>query len=317
MLCRPHADLQSMNSVNVWASQVIEFGQNPKAGSFVLEHTMLQPQHIAGTAGGDQTFKGQPIICVTGYTGARREILQGLVATSGCEYTGSLSPRNTHLISASPTSLKTLAALKADEYDVHVVNHLWLMDSILSGKWQPGAKYNACGQTMMDAKEKWTLLDRGSLKHCIALTDCEEQTLYANPALVTTCDASRHHFDMHWRPEVQYEEANLTACSTGPCTSLKLNNHFKMRMHFKTNTTSDFEGVCRMDTASYTPSANAKCMRKKAMDLNGTPRMWAARGKDPTLLNSQNKTYRPLLGTCPHQTHTYSLGYRHQLLHVI
>jgi hypothetical protein len=122
---------------------------------------------------------------------------------------------------------------------------------------------------------------------------------------------------MQWRPEVQYEAANDMQCSTGPCTSLKLEAALARGMNLQTNTASDFEGVTRMDTASHAPKPKTTWLGKKAMLLTGTPIMWQAWGKEPTLLNANNKAKRTRIGTCPHQTHTCSLGCRHNLLHII
>ncbi|KAL9076002.1 MAG: hypothetical protein Q9157_003829 [Trypethelium eluteriae] len=65
-------------------------------------------------------------ISISNYTGDARTYLQDLVAASGARFTGNLSQNNTHLITAHTLSDKCDAAR---EWNVNVVNHLWLEES--------------------------------------------------------------------------------------------------------------------------------------------------------------------------------------------
>ena len=69
------------------------------------------------------------VIAITGYTGMRRSVLKLLIAKSGAQCTDSISESNTHLICENHKSEK---AMFAKERKVEMVNHLWLMDSILA-----------------------------------------------------------------------------------------------------------------------------------------------------------------------------------------
>ena len=71
---------------------------------------------------GMEGFKGLRIT-ISNYTGDARTYLQKLIEASGAEYTRSLDEKNTHLITAHASSTKYEAA---KEWNVNVVNHLWL-----------------------------------------------------------------------------------------------------------------------------------------------------------------------------------------------
>ena len=74
---------------------------------------------------GMDCFKGLRI-SISNYTGDARSYLQRLVEASGAEFTRAMSQRNTHLITAHTFSEKCEAAR---EWNVNVVNHLWLEES--------------------------------------------------------------------------------------------------------------------------------------------------------------------------------------------
>ncbi|EEH41544.2 BRCT domain-containing protein [Paracoccidioides lutzii Pb01] len=75
-------------------------------------------------------FKGFKI-SLSNYAGEARIYLENLIAASGAECTKTLKQDNTHLITAHGTSEKCTAAR---EWNIHVVNHLWLEGSY--AKWQ-------------------------------------------------------------------------------------------------------------------------------------------------------------------------------------
>ena len=79
------------------------------------------------------------IISTTGYTGMQKGIFQERIEKMGGVYTGRLTKDNTHLLCNSPTSEKSLAAARLK---VQVVNHMWLIDSVLTSEWQSCDKYS-------------------------------------------------------------------------------------------------------------------------------------------------------------------------------
>ncbi|PGH32671.1 hypothetical protein GX50_04518 [[Emmonsia] crescens] len=76
---------------------------------------------------GFKSFK----ISLSNYAGEARIYLENLIAATGAECTKTLKQDNTHLITAHGTSEKCTAA---KEWNIHVVNHLWLEESY--AKWQ-------------------------------------------------------------------------------------------------------------------------------------------------------------------------------------
>jgi hypothetical protein len=73
-------------------------------------------------------------ISISSYTGEARVYLENLVKASGAEFTKTFKQDNTHLITAHKQSEKCEAA---EEWGVHVVNHLWLEESYARCKEQP------------------------------------------------------------------------------------------------------------------------------------------------------------------------------------
>ncbi|OJD11404.1 hypothetical protein AJ78_07826 [Emergomyces pasteurianus Ep9510] len=74
-------------------------------------------------------FKGFKI-SLSNYAGEARIYLENLIAATGAECTKTLKQDNTHLITAHGTSEKCSAA---KEWNIHIVNHLWLEESY--AKW--------------------------------------------------------------------------------------------------------------------------------------------------------------------------------------
>ena len=132
----------------VWPSNVLEW----KGWDF-LPH----PQHGIPHVEGVNTF----VITLTGYTGLHRDILKKLIEKSGAQCTPALTRANTHLLCNTPTSKKAVAA---NNWGVKVVNHLWIMDSILTWTWQPCDNYSRSGQDILAEGGTWTLLDQATLK---------------------------------------------------------------------------------------------------------------------------------------------------------
>ena len=70
-------------------------------------------------------------ICLSNYNGDARVYLENLAKAIGSEFTKTMTQENTHLITAHTVSEKCKAAR---EWNVNVVNHLWLEESY--AKWQ-------------------------------------------------------------------------------------------------------------------------------------------------------------------------------------
>ena len=91
---------------------------------------LFQPGLLAGIPFGDNT---RAVITLTGYTRYQRDALKALIIMAGAEFTPVLTKDNTHLLCMEPTTKKAIAA---QQWDVTVVNHLWIMDSVLCRAWQ-------------------------------------------------------------------------------------------------------------------------------------------------------------------------------------
>ncbi|KAF2189689.1 hypothetical protein K469DRAFT_658761 [Zopfia rhizophila CBS 207.26] len=90
-----------------------------------MMHYPRPPDGISGF----QSYK----ISISSYTGEARVYLENLVKACGAEFTKTFKQDNTHLITAHTQSEKCEAA---KEWNVHVVNHLWLEESYAKCKQQ-------------------------------------------------------------------------------------------------------------------------------------------------------------------------------------
>ncbi len=73
------------------------------------------------------------VICVTNYTGRAREDIRKMITALGATYTAQLSANNTHLIAAVPSGPKYMRAM---EWNISIVNHLWIEESFVQWKMQ-------------------------------------------------------------------------------------------------------------------------------------------------------------------------------------
>lgn len=73
-------------------------------------------------------------ISISVYTGEARIYLENLAIAAGASFTKALKEDNTHLITAHMESEKCRAA---PEWNINVVNHLWLEESYAAGAMQP------------------------------------------------------------------------------------------------------------------------------------------------------------------------------------
>ena len=86
--------------------------------------------HYPIARGGLPGFK-QYRISLSNYNGEARAYLENLAKAAGCDFTKTMKMDNTHLITAHTHSEKCDAAR---EWDIHMINHLWLEESY--AKWQ-------------------------------------------------------------------------------------------------------------------------------------------------------------------------------------
>ncbi|EFW23239.1 hypothetical protein D8B26_006740 [Coccidioides posadasii str. Silveira] len=100
----------------------------------ITRNTWISPLrrllHYPVSRSGIPGFNGLKI-SLSNYSGEARIYLENLIVAAGAECTKSLRQDNTHLITAHGNSEKCTAAR---EWNLHVVNHLWLEDSY--AKWQ-------------------------------------------------------------------------------------------------------------------------------------------------------------------------------------
>lgn len=66
------------------------------------------------------------MITLSNYGGDSRTYLENLVRAAGAQFTKSMKPENTHLITARKTSDKCAAA---EEWNIEMINHLWIEES--------------------------------------------------------------------------------------------------------------------------------------------------------------------------------------------
>ena len=86
---------------------------------------MRQLLHYPIPAGGIPGFN-QFRISVSNYNGEARIYLENLAGAAGAQFTKTMKDDNTHLITAHPNSEKCTAA---KEWNINIVNHLWLEES--------------------------------------------------------------------------------------------------------------------------------------------------------------------------------------------
>jgi len=86
---------------------------------------MRKMLHYPVPRNGIPGFQGM-LISVSNYVGDARLYLENLVKACGAEFTKTMKQDNTHLITAHTASEKCDAAR---EWNIHVLNHLWLEES--------------------------------------------------------------------------------------------------------------------------------------------------------------------------------------------
>jgi len=92
--------------------------------------------HYPYLRGGIEGFANSKIT-ISNYTGEARVFLDSLVQAAGGEFTKTMTQENKYLITAHMTGDKCEAA---QEWNIEIVNHLWLEESYAKGKMLPLAK---------------------------------------------------------------------------------------------------------------------------------------------------------------------------------
>ncbi len=115
-------------------------------------------------------------ISLSNYGGEARLYLENLVVAAGGEYTKTLRQDNTHLITARPHSEKCEAA---KEWNIHMVNHLWLEESY--ARWEEQSLTNPRythfpSRTNLGEVAGQTQLDKGAMESVFFPPDEEDTT---------------------------------------------------------------------------------------------------------------------------------------------
>ena len=108
------------------------------------------------------------VICVSGYTGVWRTSLKELIKRTSAQQVNSLTKKCTHLISFAGNTQKHI---KAVEWGVKVVNHLWLHDSITMWSWQPEEAYSMCGKEAIDTGWLTLLQDEDAIQNGVVVDE--------------------------------------------------------------------------------------------------------------------------------------------------
>ena len=145
-----------LSSLDTWLSGVKEWTHNPSLAPLIYLPDLPYPTSGIPAAEGPFLLKGQLVISISGYDAIRGEVLKTLIQRSGAQCTDELSGANTHLVCANPNTAKAEFAFA---HSIEMVNHLWLMDSILTWTWQDCATYSRSGRSILLARNIWTLLD--------------------------------------------------------------------------------------------------------------------------------------------------------------
>ncbi|KAF2667417.1 hypothetical protein BT63DRAFT_480391 [Microthyrium microscopicum] len=131
-------------------------------------------------------------ISISNYTGHARTYLEHLVKASGATFTKTMVEKTTYLVTAHDRSEKVDAA---KEWNIHIVNHLWLEDSYAQNKVQSvsNARYThfpsrtnlgeIVGQTPIskDALEKYFLKRPQAIRE-VSMEDYDDATDFVAPS---------------------------------------------------------------------------------------------------------------------------------------
>jgi hypothetical protein len=133
-------------------------------------------------------------ITLSNYGGEARIYLENLVIAAGAEFTKSMKPDNTHLITARDASEKCNAA---KEWDINMVNHLWIEESYAKCKVQTitNPRYTHFPpRTNLGEVIGQTQFDRAALERLYYPEDPDESP----------------EFSRHSRPVMQTKDTNAT-----------------------------------------------------------------------------------------------------------
>ena len=119
---------------------------------------------------------GQYRISISNYSGEARIYLENLARAAGCEFTKTMKTDNTHLITAHPESEKCDAAR---EWNIHIVNHLWLEESYSKCEIQSVAnsRYSFLPPRTNLGDVGLTPIDEFALKNIMCPSESKKRTL--------------------------------------------------------------------------------------------------------------------------------------------
>ncbi|KAF2869945.1 hypothetical protein BDV95DRAFT_576694 [Massariosphaeria phaeospora] len=123
---------------------------------------MRRMMHYPRPRDGIPNFKNYRV-SISSYTGEARVYLENLVKASGAEFTKTFKQDNTHLITAHKQSEKCEAA---EEWGVHVVNHLWLEES-----------YSKCKEQSLTAEKYTVFPSRTNLGEILGQTEIDRDAV--------------------------------------------------------------------------------------------------------------------------------------------
>ena len=144
------AHTPKLHRSSYWVSECCNFRTSEWSPASLKPRSLLfQPFPRGELAREDKDGQGRTkVICVSGYVGVWRMALKELIKRSGATQANSLTKKCTHLISFSGNTQKHVKAL---EWGVKVVNHLWLHDSLVTWRWQCETGYErVCGKEVLD-----------------------------------------------------------------------------------------------------------------------------------------------------------------------
>ena len=132
-------------------------------------------------------------ISISNYNGEARVYLENLAKAAGSEFTKTMKDDNTHLITAHPKSEKCDAA---KEWNIHVVNHLWLEESY--AKWQIQSLSNPLytefpSRTNLGEIVGQTNIDRKAVEKCFFHPSLESDISMENDPPMRRSPAKGHN----------------------------------------------------------------------------------------------------------------------------
>lgn len=226
---------------------------------------LLRLMHYPVPRGGIPGFE-KFRITLSNYGGEARIYLENLVIAAGAEFTKSMKQDNTHLITARDASEKCNAAR---EWDINMVNHLWIEESYAKCKVQTmtNPRYTHFPpRTNLGEVIGQTQFDRAALERLYYPEDPDESP----------------EFSRQTRPVMQTKDANATSARPSePQLAIELEAHPQEASIKKSRRSMNMPTPSRALPSAVTPSTNRLIGIGKE---NETPSSTSSRGaKDRAL----------------------------------